>query len=302
MKTLRSGPLEVTFLPELGMVACSLTHHGEELLELRGGPDAYAEHGSSFGIPLLYPWANRLSEWSYPAPHGKVTLDPHSPVVHTDADTGLPSHGLLAASPLWYVTSSSPTTLLSTLDFSEDPRLLAAFPFPHRLAYAAALTDDTLTIALTVTPTGEEPVPISFGFHPYLRLPGADRAGWELTLPVTRRVLVEHSLPTGEHEPIAPGALDGPLAGRSFDDCFDGLSTAGGLAGPPAFSVAGAGRRITVTFTDGYPVAQVYAPPGSNFVCLEPMTAPLDALRSGEGLRHAMPGVPFTAEFSITVQ
>jgi aldose 1-epimerase len=300
--TLSHGPLEVTFLPELGMVSSSLRHRGEELLELRGGPDAYAERGSSFGIPLLHPYANRLSEWSYPGPDGTVTLDPHSPVLHTDADTGLPSHGLLAASPLWYVTSRGPAHLTATLDFAEDPRLLAAFPYPHKLTYAATLTEAALAIALTVTPTGDRPVPISFGFHPYLRLPGAQRADWELTLPVARRVLVDHSLPTGAHEPVAPGALDGPLADRSFDDCFDRLGTAGGLAGPPAFSVAAAGRRITVTFTAGYPVAQLYAPPGSEFICIEPMTAPIDALRSGEGLRHAAPGEPFTAEFSITVQ
>jgi galactose mutarotase-like enzyme len=284
------------------MVASSLRHRGEELLELRGGPDAYAERGSSFGIPLLHPYANRLSEWSYPTPGGTVALDPHSPVLHADADTGLPIHGLLAASPLWYVTSTGPAELIATLDFAEDPRLLAAFPFPHRLTYTATLTDDTLTIALTVTPTGDRAVPISFGFHPYLTLPGAGRATWELTLPVARRMLVEHSLPTSAHDEVAPGALDGPLAARSFDDCFDRLGTAGGLPGPPAIEVVVPGRRITVTFTAGYPVAQVYAPPGSDFICIEPMTAPIDALRSGDGLRQAMPGVPFTAEFSITVE
>jgi galactose mutarotase-like enzyme len=230
-----------------------------------------------------------------------IDLDPASPVVHTDAETGLPSHGLLAASPLWYVTSTGPTHLTATLDFAEDPRLLAAFPFPHRLTYTATVTDDTLTIALTVTPTGERPVPISFGFHPYFKLP-ADRASWELTLPVLRRLVLDHQIPTGEHEELAPGALDGPLGDRGFDDCFDRLGTAGGLPGPPAFQIAAAGRRITVTFTDGYPVAQVYSPPGAQFICLEPMTAPIDALRSGDGLRHAMPGVPFTAEFAITVE
>ena len=302
MITLSSGPLEVDYLPELGMVACSLRHRGQELLALRGGPDAYAERGSSFGLPLLYPWANRLSEWCYPGPDGTVDLDPGSPLVHTDAETGLPSHGLLAASPLWHVTAGGPDHLTAVLDFDEDPRLLAAFPYPHRLAYEARLSAASLTVRLTVTPVGEIPVPVSFGFHPYLTLPGVPRESWELVLPVARQVLVEAQLPTGEHAEIAPGALDGPLGDRSFDHCFDRIGTAGGLPGPPAFSVAGGGRRITVTFTEGFPVAQVYAPPGSDFICLEPMTAPIDALRSGEGLRHAMPGVPFAAEFAISVE
>lgn len=53
--TLRSGGLEATYLPELGMICSSFTYEGEELLAQRGGPEAYEGRGSTFGIPLLYP-------------------------------------------------------------------------------------------------------------------------------------------------------------------------------------------------------------------------------------------------------
>jgi aldose 1-epimerase len=53
--------LKATFVPSAGMVCCSLRHHGEELLAPREGVRAYAEHGSTMGIALLYPWANRLA-------------------------------------------------------------------------------------------------------------------------------------------------------------------------------------------------------------------------------------------------
>ena len=49
------------------------------------------------------------------------------------------------------------------------------------------------------------------------------------------------------------------------------------------FALEGGGRRIEVEFEAGYPVAQVYAPPGEDYVCFEPMTAPIDALVSGDG-------------------
>jgi galactose mutarotase-like enzyme len=65
--------------------------------------------------------------------------------------------------------------------------------------------------------------------------------------------------------------------------------------------VADGRRRIEVEFVSGYAVAQVYAPPESAFICFEPMTAPVDGLRSGVGLRWAEPGAPFTAEFAVTV-
>ena len=39
---LRSGELEAAFAPEAGLVGCSLTHRGEELLAQRKGLEHYA--------------------------------------------------------------------------------------------------------------------------------------------------------------------------------------------------------------------------------------------------------------------
>jgi aldose 1-epimerase len=54
-------------------------------------------------------------------------------------------------------------------------------------------------------------------------------------------------------------------------------------------------------FEENYPVAQVFAPEGEDFVCFEPMTAPTNALVSGDGLRRINPGAHFSARFSIRV-
>jgi galactose mutarotase-like enzyme len=296
--TISDGELSATFLPTLGMVCSSLRHEGEELLAQLGGPAAYAERGSTFGIPLLHPWANRLSAWSYDANGEHVELDPSDPHVHKDSATGLPIHGLLAANPGWTVSHDTDNEIIAEFDFGAHPELLALFPFPHRLELRATVTDGArLTIALTVTPTGNTAVPISFGWHPYLTLPGgSDRRTWALELPVLSRALLdEHQIPTGEHDRIAPGALSGPLGDRTFDDAFDALQQ-----GRP-FSIADDRRRIALTFDAGYDVAQVYAPPDSTFICFEPMTAPVDALTHGRGLRWAQPGDPFTAAFSVVV-
>lgn len=298
--TLRSEQLAATFLPSLGMVCSSLEFDGEQMLELRGGPAAYAERGSTFGIPLLHPWANRLSDWSYDAGGKHVELDRDSPHVHVDGSTGLPIHGLLAASPFWTVADADGARLTAELDFGAQPELLAAFPFPHRLELRAAVLGARLSVRLTVTAAGDEPVPISFGFHPYLRLPGSDRRTWTIELPVRRRVVLDpRGIPTGASEEFGPGELSGPLAERTFDDGFDRLEPNDG--GDVVFSVADEHRVIAVEFVEGYPVAQVYAPPESAFICFEPMTAPVDALRSGAGLRYAKPGAPFGAEFAVTV-
>jgi len=274
---LADGELQATVLPGLGMVISSLRHRGEELLGQLGGPRAYAERGSTFAIPLLHPFANRL-RWAYEIGGHHVELRRDDPVIHIDAPTDLPIHGVLAASPYWTVTHSAAAAIIAELDFAAHPEYMATFPFPHRLRYEATLSGPSLVVAVTVIPTGAEPVPISFGFHPYLTLPGSDRREWVIGLPV------------------GGGAQDGPLGERTFDDPFEELD-----GERPAFSLADGRRRIELEFRENYPVAQVYTPAGAQFICFEPMTAPIDALRTRRGLRFAEPGDEFTAVFAVTV-
>jgi aldose 1-epimerase len=65
--------------------------------------------------------------------------------------------------------------------------------------------------------------------------------------------------------------------------------------------VRGAGRTVTVAFLEGYSFAQVYAPEGSDFICYEPMTAPTNAIASGDSLTRVRPGDAYTAAFRIGV-
>jgi aldose 1-epimerase len=56
-----------------------------------------------------------------------------------------------------------------------------------------------------------------------------------------------------------------------------------------------------VELVGGYRYAQVFAPRDQDYVALEPMTAPTNALASGRGLRLAAPGETFRAAFRIGV-
>jgi aldose 1-epimerase len=289
--------LQAAFATSVGMVGCSLRHHGQELLGQRRGLAAYAEQGSSMGIPLLAPWANRLAGLRYKAAGREVQLDPDSLPLRLDSG-GLPLHGLLTASPLWEVTAAEAdqgaARLHARLDFGAHERLLAGFPFPHLLDVEASLSGRTLTVETVLRATGDGPVPVAFGYHPYLRLPDLPREAWEVTLPLRRRALLDQlGIPTGDTEPVS--YPPGPLGERDFDDLFVELLH------PPEFLLRGAGRCIEVRFEQGYPVAQVYAPAGEQHVCFEPMTAPTNALASGQALHLVPPGGAYLARFSVSV-
>jgi aldose 1-epimerase len=290
--------LRVAFAPDVGLVGYSLTHRGEELLGQRGGLTAYRERGSSFGIPLLHPWANRLAGREYTANRRPVRLDPERSPVRLDP-SGLPIHGLLAANPDWSIVGRTPgdgrAAVAARFDFAAHEDLLAAFPFPHELHVQLELVGDTLSVVTIVLPTGDVAVPLAFGWHPYLHLPGAARADWRVELPVrTRAVLDDRGLPTDVEEAvnIAPG----PLGERDFDDLYPRLED------PAVFAVEGGGRRLELELGQGYPIAQVYGPADAEFICFEPMTAPTNALVTGERLGSVAPGDSFHAEWRLRVR
>ncbi len=289
---------EATFVPEIGMIGTSLRHEGEELLHQGSGLEAYRSQGSTFALPLLHPWANRLRAWAFRLGDQQITLDPDSPITHRDGATGTPIHGLLTASPYWKVTDADRNRLTAELDFGRVPEYIAAFPLPHTVRYTATVTGTTLSVAITVEATGDVDVPISFGFHPYLTLPGSDRRSWQLEIPVAQHALVDQRmLPTGELVELAPNELDGPLGDRTFDTSYPALH-----GERPRFTLADERRRLVLTHVSGYPVTQVYAPEASPFICYEPMTAPVDALISGDGLRWVASGERFEAIFTLSVE
>jgi aldose 1-epimerase len=287
-----SSPLAAQFVPEAGMIGTSLTDSGVELLGQRRGLQAYVEAGKTMGIPILYPWANRLGANTYTAEDVTVTLKAGENGVRPDPN-GLPIHGVLAAYPGWRVTAESENELTADLDFGSDPRLLASFPFRHVLTVAVRLAERALTLRTTVTATGDTAVPLCFGFHPYLRLPDVARREWIIETPPLRHLrLDDRGLPTGESE--SQLAKEEPLGDKAFDDAYDQVSDGA------VFAVSGGRRRLEVHFDRGYPAAQIFAPLAEDVVCFEPMTAPTDALRRG-GYRCARLGRPAVAEFSIRV-
>jgi galactose mutarotase-like enzyme len=268
------------------MLGVSLHHRGDELLAPIASLARYRD-GHVTGIPFLHPWANRLSAWTYTAAgqRAEVARD-----THVDQH-GLPIHGTIAGLP-FDVVGFDGERLSTRLDATALARVEASFPFPHAVELMVELSNDGLAITTMLLPSGDSPVPASFGFHPYFRLPGARRAEWELRLPPRRHIrLDDRQLPTGEV--TAEASDDRPIGSRTFDDHYS-------LGPDRRFELRAAGRRLIVEFDDGFGYAQVYAPPRAGFVCIEPMVAPVNALVEGTA-PLVEPGTSYQATWRLTV-
>ncbi len=284
---LAAGELEATFVPAAGMIGCSLRHRGEELLVQRGGLGAWRGTGKSFGLPLLHPWANRLRDWRYaaggpgggdrPLARGRPRRRARPPDPRRARRRGglgrrrrraraTPRPGSSPRSTTGGATTGSPSSRSRT-----------------RLTLELELTDDALTVTTTVEATGEDEVPLAFGWHPWLSLPGVPRAEWELAMPACE------GLPLDDARP-ADGRADAgarPTPRRSATGCSTTTSRSPRTRASRSPAAAARSRWSGRAATRH---AQVFAPSALDVVCLEPMMAPVAALSTGKGLRVAAPG------------
>ena len=286
--TLTSGDLVATFLPDVGMTGVSLQYRGAQHLALPGGLAALRA-GATLGIPLLAPWANRLATRRYRA--GGVNVDLRRLRLTTDGN-GLPMHGLLVGKPGWRVersgTRGDTAWVRAAIDVDAP-----AFPFPHRVELKVTARDAGLTMGATVIPTGRRPVPIAFGWHPYLRLPTTRRSTWRLRLPTRHHLALDgRGIPTGASNPEPAEAA--PIGRRTFDDLYR-------LGRQRRLALEADGAAIELHCAENYPFAQVWVPPGRQFAALEPMAAPTNALVAGT-TPFVRSGEAFTATFALTIR
>ncbi len=286
--TLGTGDLEATFLPELGMVGASLRWQDRELVAFPGGPRATAR-GSTCGLPLLHPWANRLASRRYAAAGRSVDL--RRLALHTDGN-GLPIHGTMVGRAGWEIVALDAgrrsARLQARFDYGARPDLLAAFPFPHVVEIDADVDGRQLTVT-TIVRASTGPVPIAFGWHDYFHLPGPRRT-WRLRMPACEHLALDRRMiPTGRRTPQP--AEDAPIGTRTFDDGYV-------LDTDRRFVLAGTGVRLEAELDAGYPFAQIWVPPGRPFACIEPMTAPTNALAS-DSYAVATPDAPYTATYTL---
>ncbi len=320
---------------DAGCVATSWQVRGQEMLALPVALADFVKSQKTGGIPLLYPYANRLRTDHFTAAGKAVDLS-RDAKLKRDAN-GFPMHGLLIRWPDWVMSQPAPDELEASIVWGDHAELFAAYPFAHTLRVRWKLgqevnqvvnrgdgqvanssvdeskTASTLTVTTIIEADKGQDVPVSFGWHPYLVL--NDRANVQLQLPARRAVaLAQNGLPisTDNPEPWLPAGLQSAVA--PLDDLFqlDMRGASGGERNNKPQSVQGLNensaptaaiiaqqQRIEMKFLSGYSFMQIYSPVGANFVCFEPMTATISGLCDGAAVVKA--GDTFMAAFEICV-
>ncbi|WP_313818133.1 aldose 1-epimerase family protein [Citricoccus sp.] len=251
---------------------------------------------SACGIQLS-PWPNRVRD-------GRWTLDGATQQLDlTEPSRSNASHGLLRNTAF---VPAEQTDRRVVLRGEIHPQHGYPFRLTHQVTYTLA-DDGALTVHQQLTNHSDRPAPAALGAHPFLRIGDVPSEDLVLTLPAATRVLSDDQfIPTGT-APVhgtAEDFRDGRQVGTELlDAAFTDLEPGDdgrhhhALSAPDGRSVElwtdPAFGYVHVFFTDRFPGRP-------RAVAVEPMTAPANALNSGDGLVWIGPGERMGAAWGLS--
>jgi len=232
--------------------------------------EEFIKRPTSFGIPLLFPFPNRIRDGRFEFRGEHYTVDP-------------PRHGFVR-DKAWKVSDQGASDekgawIKSSIDAADYPdQILRQFPFPFRLEVTYSLFHSALLMETVIQNTGERDMPAGFGIHPYFRKPEQGT----IQVPAQKRWELADSLPTGslldvegKYDLRHPGSLDH----LELDDIFtDVTSTTEGVVKCTLDDSKNRTQTVVEFDARQFPNIVIYTPPAPRqAICIEPNTCPTDA-------------------------
>jgi aldose 1-epimerase len=182
------------------------------------------------------------------------------------------------------------------------------YPFTLDTTVRYELVDDGIRVTHGVGNVGANRAPYAVGTHPFLRL--GEVPTYELTLAVAAGTRFETD---ARLNPIRETTVDGTdydlragrlVAGLDLDDAFGGVSSVDGVSHHRL--TAPDGRFVELWQESDFAYVQVFTtrifPKDGGLgtaIAVEPMTAPPNALNSGQGLRWLESGESWSGSWGI---
>lgn len=268
-----TSPLELVFHPSVGNFVSQIYFHGKEIL--------YSPHFESNlnvgekleGIPLLFPYANRLEEDKIPTQKGFHEI----PKVSFMRDQfGQLIHGFMYYRKGWILETLRNGELDSFAEskFEFQKEELEWFPFPLEMNYQIELQNNEIQFIIKIINKSEEPIPLSIGFHPYFYIP--QDAKPKIQLSTNAQKFYETTptlLPTGRLFPISKLIKNSTLSAISLDHNFTEFPK----GETPYVSLVTSNYSLKVELIEGFDHLLIYNPQDKEFVCIEPMFGPTNA-------------------------
>ena len=258
-------------VPERGGMITRWQVKGQELLYLDTERFAHPDLTVRGGIPILFPICGNLPEDTYQ---------------YNGQQYKLKQHGFARNLP-WTVTNQTATDYAAiTLTLTSNGETRSVYPFDFELEFTYKLKGSELIISqrftnLSGTMEGlpAQVMPFSTGLHPYFL--------------VSDKTQLHFEIPAMQYRDQITQKL------HDFTGCFDPtIDEIDGIFGPltglAAIATDSSRKlRIALGYNFAYSNLVFWTVKGKNYYCLEPWTAPRNAMNTGKLLTYLQPGASY---------
>ncbi|MDJ0579845.1 aldose epimerase [Crocosphaera sp.] len=259
-------------VPERGGIITRWSIQGQEVFYLDEERFIHPELSVRGGNPILFPICGNLPDDSY-AYDGK--------------SYNLKQHGFARNLPWEVVEQSTESSSKLTVSLKSNAETLEVYPFEFEVKFIYELEAKTLKIHQEYINKSDKVMPLSFGFHPYFLV--ADKEKLSLDIPASSYK--------------AKGSTEVVSYEGSFDFNQDEIDVALKPLQSSSASITDSSRslKINLTWSEDYSTIVFWTVKGKDFVCLEPWSAPRNALNTSENLTELQPGASCKALVEIDV-
>jgi galactose mutarotase-like enzyme len=242
-------------VPERGGIITAWSVRGQEMLYLDAARFADPTLSVRGGIPILFPICGNLPDNTY-----QFDEQPYS----------LKQHGFARDLP-WDVTDRTTQEQVSiTLSLQSNEQTRSLYPFEFQLNFTYRLQGNSLELDQEFVNLGDRPMPFSTGLHPYFG--------------VTDKRKLQFDIPAAEfqsHKDYAYAAFS-----NQFDFEQDEIDVIFPQPSRHQASVTDLERgiKLDLDYSALYSKLVFWTLKGKPFYCLEPWSAPRNALNTGDGL------------------
>lgn len=254
-------PAQLEVVPERGGIITRWQVQGQELLYLDADRFAQPELSVRGGIPILFPICGNL---------------PNNTYTHQGQAYTLKQHGFARDLPWTVLEEITQPGVGLKLGLASNSQTRAVYPFDFQLQFTYRLQGYGLEIRQIYQNLSAEPMPFSTGLHPYF--PVANKAALRFDIPATQ---YQNQIQQTTHA----------FAGE-FDFASDEIDVAFRPVQRQTASVVDTDRQtqLTLEYDSLYSTLVFWTVKGKDYYCLEPWSAPRNALNTGDSLIWLDPG------------
>lgn len=254
-----NASLEV--VPERGGIVTRWRVQGQDLLYLDAERFTNPELTVRGGIPILFPICGNLPENTY---------------IYEGVERQLKQHGFARDLP-WEVTEQiTEGKAALTLALNSNDWTRAVYPFDFKLVFTYQIKGNVLEIFQRYTNLSAEPMPFSSGLHPYFLAPDKSQLRFEIPG-------MQYRDQRTQKINYFIGSFDQAL--DEIDIAFEQLTGLGATVFDQSRNL-----RLLLSYNSSYANLVFWMVKGKDFYCLEPWTAPRNALNTGAHLIYLKPG------------